>query len=101
MPVSSTSYSQIQVTCKIIFKSIEPVGSVAPRLSAGTSKIQTLEIACQDSSTLLCPAQSYPVPNYRYLECLCLYCFQAVFALQFLCFYRTCWFCQAEISNRG
>lgn len=44
----------------------EPVGSVAPRLSAGTSKIQTLEDRQGAKLTLFCPAQSFPVPNYRY-----------------------------------
>ncbi|XP_050305208.1 cell adhesion molecule Dscam2 isoform X30 [Anthonomus grandis grandis] len=46
----------------------EPVGSVAPRLSAGTSKIQTLENTNMSNITLLCPAQSYPVPNYRWYK---------------------------------
>ncbi|XP_063932407.1 cell adhesion molecule Dscam1 isoform X12 [Zophobas morio] len=46
----------------------EPVGSVAPRLTAGTSKIQTVETSISDSSTLLCPAQSFPVPSYRWYK---------------------------------
>nr|XP_015838883.1 PREDICTED: Down syndrome cell adhesion molecule isoform X11 [Tribolium castaneum] len=46
----------------------EPVGSVAPRLTAGTSKIQTLDAFLGGSSTLLCPAQSFPVPNYRWYK---------------------------------
>ncbi|XP_068899432.1 cell adhesion molecule Dscam1 isoform X27 [Tenebrio molitor] len=46
----------------------EPVGSVAPRLTAGISKIQTLEGIIDGSSTLLCPAQSFPVPSYRWYK---------------------------------
>ncbi|KAJ8982888.1 hypothetical protein NQ317_004318 [Molorchus minor] len=40
------------------FTGLEPVGSIAPRLSAGTSKIQTLEDRHGNSLALLCPAQS-------------------------------------------
>jgi len=47
---------------------LEPVGSVGPRLTAGTSKIQTVEYSVAVSATLLCPAQAYPVPNFRYLK---------------------------------
>jgi hypothetical protein len=77
MPVSSISRAQIQVIieisenrCVLVFFSSrsEPVGSVAPRLTAGISKIQTLEGIIDGSSTLLCPAQSFPVPSYRYLN---------------------------------
>ncbi|KAJ8967480.1 hypothetical protein NQ314_002794 [Rhamnusium bicolor] len=55
---------RIQEVFILIFLLLEPVGSVAPRLSAGTSKIQTLEGQQIASLTLLCPAQSFPVPNY-------------------------------------
>ncbi|XP_066145672.1 cell adhesion molecule Dscam1 isoform X20 [Euwallacea fornicatus] len=46
----------------------EPMGSVGPRLSAGTSKIQTIDCSIGVNATLLCPAQSYPVPNYRWYK---------------------------------
>ncbi|XP_066244763.1 cell adhesion molecule Dscam1 isoform X28 [Euwallacea similis] len=46
----------------------EPVGSVGPRLSAGTSKIQTIDSSVGANATLLCPAQSYPVPTYRWYK---------------------------------
>lgn len=47
---------------------LEPVGSVGPRWTAGTSKIQTLDGYLQTLLTLLCPAQAYPVPLSRYTK---------------------------------
>ncbi|CAH0555677.1 unnamed protein product [Brassicogethes aeneus] len=46
----------------------EPVASVGPRLTAGISKIQTLESRQNSSTTLLCPAQAFPVPNFRWYK---------------------------------
>lgn len=46
---------------------LEPVGTVAPRVSAGTSKIQTLDGKGSSNLTLQCPAQAFPVPTYRYI----------------------------------
>lgn len=46
---------------------IEPVGSVAPKLTSG-DKSRTLDIRRNHNLTLLCPAQSYPVPNFRWVK---------------------------------
>lgn len=43
---------------------IEPVGSVGPRLTSGDES-RVVRISAKHSFTLLCPAQSYPVPAYR------------------------------------
>lgn len=42
----------------------EPVGSVAPRLTSGDES-RVVRISTKHSFTLMCPAQSYPVPAYR------------------------------------
>ncbi|XP_060529773.1 cell adhesion molecule Dscam2 isoform X27 [Cylas formicarius] len=46
----------------------EPVGSVAPRLTVGSSRIQTLDGVEHGRLSLFCPAQSFPVPNYRWYK---------------------------------
>uniref|UniRef100_A0A182T3B0 Ig-like domain-containing protein n=1 Tax=Anopheles maculatus TaxID=74869 RepID=A0A182T3B0_9DIPT len=42
----------------------KPIGSVAPRLTSGDAMRVQLE-RLTDNITLLCPAQSYPVPAFR------------------------------------
>ena len=44
---------------------VEPVGSVRPKI-VSADKYKVVESATSDNATLLCPAQSYPVPSYRY-----------------------------------
>lgn len=44
---------------------LEPVGSVSPRLTSG-DKIRTVDTNLGQSFTMLCPAQSYPVPSSRW-----------------------------------
>lgn len=43
----------------------EPVGSVKPKINV-QDKLQTREMAQGAGFALLCPAQSYPMPAYRY-----------------------------------
>lgn len=45
--------------------STEPVGSVMPKFPTGESG-RSYTSNSHSSLTLLCPAQSYPVPVYRY-----------------------------------
>ncbi|XP_039227508.1 Down syndrome cell adhesion molecule-like protein Dscam2 isoform X45 [Drosophila yakuba] len=45
----------------------EPVGSVGPRLTSGDDS-RTVKIKLEASVTLLCPAQAYPVPVYRWYK---------------------------------
>lgn len=43
---------------------LEPVGSVGPKV---TSSIELMTVGANGMVSLLCPAQSYPVPVFRYL----------------------------------
>lgn len=43
----------------------EPVGSVGPRLVSGND-IKVITADGNSSVTMVCPAQAYPVPIYRY-----------------------------------
>ncbi|XP_033248022.1 Down syndrome cell adhesion molecule-like protein Dscam2 isoform X17 [Drosophila miranda] len=45
----------------------EPVGSVGPRLTSG-DKTRNVDIPLSGSITLLCPAQAYPVPYFRWYK---------------------------------
>ncbi|XP_070851149.1 cell adhesion molecule Dscam1 isoform X32 [Drosophila suzukii] len=45
----------------------EPVGSVGPRLTSGDDS-RTVKVKLEASVTLLCPAQAYPVPVYRWYK---------------------------------
>ncbi|XP_015039106.2 Down syndrome cell adhesion molecule-like protein Dscam2 isoform X49 [Drosophila pseudoobscura] len=45
----------------------EPVGSVGPRLTSGDDS-RTVRVAREASVTLMCPAQAYPVPVYRWYK---------------------------------
>ncbi|XP_018786279.1 PREDICTED: Down syndrome cell adhesion molecule-like protein Dscam2 isoform X10 [Bactrocera latifrons] len=45
----------------------EPVGSVSPRLTSG-DKTRNVDIALGASQTMLCPAQAYPVPMFRWYK---------------------------------
>ncbi|XP_026835368.1 Down syndrome cell adhesion molecule-like protein Dscam2 isoform X13 [Drosophila erecta] len=45
----------------------EPVGSVGPKLTSGDDS-RTVKIKLEASVTLLCPAQAYPVPVYRWYK---------------------------------
>ncbi|KRF79710.1 dscam, isoform U [Drosophila virilis] len=45
----------------------EPVGSVKPKINV-QDKLQTREIAEQAGFALLCPAQSYPMPAFRWYK---------------------------------
>lgn len=44
------------------FLVVEPVGSVGPKV---TSSIELTSVGASDTVSLLCPAQSYPVPVFR------------------------------------
>lgn len=44
---------------------IEPVGSVSPKINAGDD-FKHLKGKSKHDLNLLCPAQSYPTPVYRY-----------------------------------
>lgn len=43
---------------------LEPVGSVAPKLTSGDDS-RTVRIRMRHNTTLMCPAQSYPIPVFR------------------------------------
>nr|XP_032292775.1 Down syndrome cell adhesion molecule-like protein Dscam2 isoform X22 [Drosophila virilis] len=45
----------------------EPVGSVGPRLTSGDDS-RTTKVQLSNSITLLCPAQAFPVPFYRWYK---------------------------------
>ncbi|XP_043064027.1 Down syndrome cell adhesion molecule-like protein Dscam2 isoform X31 [Drosophila ficusphila] len=45
----------------------EPVGSVGPKLTSGDDS-RTVKVKLEASVTLLCPAQAYPVPVYRWYK---------------------------------
>ncbi|XP_034653900.1 Down syndrome cell adhesion molecule-like protein Dscam2 isoform X15 [Drosophila subobscura] len=45
----------------------EPVGSVGPRLTSGDDS-RTVRVGREASVTLMCPAQAYPVPLYRWYK---------------------------------
>ncbi|KRF79711.1 cell adhesion molecule Dscam1 isoform X4 [Drosophila virilis] len=45
----------------------EPVGSVGPRLTSGDES-RILKVNMEQSATLLCPAQAYPVPFFRWYK---------------------------------
>lgn len=42
---------------------IEPMGSAAPKVA--TKVIDITEVSHNNTVTLLCPAQAYPVPKFR------------------------------------
>lgn len=46
---------------------LEPVGSVAPKVNVG-DKLNILSIKRGHITNILCPAQGYPMPAYRYLN---------------------------------
>lgn len=60
------SFVLIHLVHKICFHFhfIEPVGSSVPKFSS-VAKTQGLETKSNQSFTLLCPAQGFPVPSYR------------------------------------
>lgn len=47
---------------KILFS--EPVGSVSPKVNS-VNKFDSIFVESNHSATLICPAQSYPVPVFR------------------------------------
>ncbi|XP_054089324.1 cell adhesion molecule Dscam2 isoform X17 [Zeugodacus cucurbitae] len=46
----------------------EPVGSVSPKMTAGDDAIKIPKVASGQSATLMCPAQAYPVPVFRWYK---------------------------------
>lgn len=48
----------------IVKKNTEPVGSVGPRLSSG-EKLRMIDTQLNQTFSMLCPAQAYPVPSNR------------------------------------
>ena len=53
--------------CFIIFnKTIEPIGGALPRFSSDSKSLGTFEKNFGGSLALLCPAQAFPLPSYRY-----------------------------------
>jgi len=61
---------------------VEPVGSVRPKI-VSADKYKVVESATSDNATLLCPAQSYPVPSYRYYFNTLSFCFTFYFIKTF------------------
>lgn len=51
---------------KIYFSRVEPVGSVSPKINVG-DEYKILRVKMSNSVNILCPAQSYPVPFYRWV----------------------------------
>lgn len=75
--LSSLLYVVVHRIC-FQFHFIEPVGSSVPKF-ASVAKTQGLETKSNQSFTLLCPAQGYPVPTYRsVLGCVWFSCFHTV-----------------------
>ena len=50
---------------KILF-TIEPIGGAAPKFSSSSKSIGTFEEHGGESLALVCPAQAYPLPSFRY-----------------------------------
>lgn len=46
--------------------SIEPVGSVAPNVNLG-DKTMLANVRIGNDLSILCPAQAYPMPAFRYV----------------------------------
>lgn len=46
---------------------LEPVGRVPPKFTTG-DKSRAFDANGGDSVTLLCPAQAYPAPAFRYIR---------------------------------
>lgn len=53
------------LTKSFLFK--EPVGAVAPKINTGEN-IQVIRTLIGDGLNILCPAQSFPTPIFRYLR---------------------------------
>ena len=50
---------------KILFTT-EPIGGAAPKFSSSSKSIGTFEEHGGESLALVCPAQAYPLPSFRY-----------------------------------
>lgn len=53
----------------ILFKIIsllEPIGGAIPKFSSDSKSLGSFEKNFGESLALLCPAQAYPLPSYRY-----------------------------------
>lgn len=50
-------------------ESLEPIGSVSPKVNTG-DELNTLRRELSKPVSLLCPAQAYPTPVYRWEKCL-------------------------------
>ncbi|XP_073812131.1 Down syndrome cell adhesion molecule 1 isoform X7 [Musca autumnalis] len=46
----------------------EPLASVSPKITGGDDNIKTPKVMQQQSATLLCPAQAYPMPYFRWYK---------------------------------
>ena len=44
----------------------EPIGGAAPKFSSSSKSIGTFEEHGGESLALVCPAQAYPLPSFRY-----------------------------------
>lgn len=44
---------------------IEPIGSVAPKIAIGDRR-KDAEVDVTGDLSMFCPAQSYPMPSFRY-----------------------------------
>ncbi|KAK9880043.1 hypothetical protein WA026_008554 [Henosepilachna vigintioctopunctata] len=62
----SGKYFEMDLTLLIFL--VEPVGRLSPKISAGISRIQTIEGLSDGSLVLLCPAQAFPVPSFRWYK---------------------------------
>ena len=50
---------------KILFTT-EPIGGAAPKFSSSSKSIGIFEEHGGESLALVCPAQAYPLPSFRY-----------------------------------
>lgn len=59
-------YKTIDILSKnfVMIGDAEPVGSVGPRLTTG-DKIRTADGNLNDTMSMMCPAQAFPVPFFR------------------------------------
>lgn len=52
---------------KLVFSFIEPVGTRAPKLTQADSKFKVAERDSGFDIPILCQAQGFPVPSFRYI----------------------------------
>ena len=72
MPLSkdATPTSSSATNCLTRARVLEPVGSATPKFSSDSKSLGTFEKIQNGVLALLCPAQGFPLPNYRYYQLL-------------------------------